>query len=154
VLTDETFVLMIGNQAMTGKAVTPSDPVVDAESPNHYVWVGSGASTDSDEPGGPRLFAIDIPTGQIVWIRTSASADFTGFVDDPMWRTGRALTANGELVSPAGGTGHIDGAPLDLGAPVLMAIAPTGPMSAIGSFATLSDGTLVAFGGIPFSQQG
>lgn len=154
VTSDESFVTFIANEAMSGKAVTVTiTPVVDAESPNHYVWTASGSSTDSDVPGGQRLFAIDAPTGQIVWIRTTAGPEFTGLVPDATFRRGQALTADGLLVSPAGGNGWIDGEPLDLGGPVLATVS-SNEMGAIGSFATLADGTLVSFGGMPFSQQG
>lgn len=63
------------------------------------------------------------------------------------------MTTDGLLISPNQGNGAIDGAPTDLGGPVL-AFTSSGETGAIGSFATLSDGTLVAFGGAPFSQQG
>ncbi len=154
VTSDESFVTFIANEAMSGKAVTVTiTPVVDAESPNHYVWTASGSPTDSDVPGGQRLFAIDAPTGQIVWIRTTAGPEFTGLVPDATFRRGQALTANGLLVSPSGGNGWIDGEPLDLGGPVLATVS-SNEMGAIGSFATLADGTLVSFGRMPFSQQG
>lgn len=154
VTSDEAFVTFVANQAMAGKAVTVTiTPVVDAESPSHYLWTASGSSDESSAPGGQRLFAIDAPTGQIVWIRTSPGSDFTGLVADQIFRRGQALTADGLLVSPSSGSGWIDGEPLDLGGPVL-STASSGELSAIGSFATLADGTLVAFGGTPFSQQG
>ena len=154
VTSDETYVTFVANQAMAGKAVTVTiTPVVDAESPSHYLWTASGSSDESSAPGGQRLFAIDAPTGQIVWIRTSPGPDFTGLVADQIFRRGQALTADGLLVSPSGGSGWVDGEPLDLGGPVL-GTASSGELSAIGSFATLADGTLVAFGGTPFSQQG
>ncbi len=50
-------------------------------------------------------------------------------------------------------SGWIDGAPLDLGGPVL-ATTSSGELSNVGNFATLADGTLVAYGRMPFSQQG
>lgn len=154
VTSDETFVTFIASEAMPGKAVTITiTPIVDAESPNHYGWTDSGSSTDSTVPGAQRLFAIDAPTGQIVWIRTSPGPEFTGLVADPIFRRGQVVTADGLLVSPSGGSGWIDGAPLDLGGPVL-ATASSGELGAIGSFATLADGTLVTFGRMPFSQQG
>ena len=154
VTSDETFVTFIASEAMTGKAVTVTiTPIVDAESPNHYGWTDSGSSTDSTVPGAQRLFAIDAPTGQIVWIRTSPGPAFTGLVADPTFRRGQAVTADGLLVSPSGGSGWIDGAPLDLGGPVL-ATTSSGELSNVGNFATLADGTLVAYGRMPFSQQG
>ena len=64
-----------------------------------------------------------------------------------------AVTSDGLLVSPARGDGSIDGEPTSLGGPVL-ALTSSGETGAIGSFATLADGTLIAFGGTPFSQQG
>ena len=152
VATNETMVFVIGNEAMTGKAVTPSDPIVDGESHNHYVWTGSGQAAPAG--GGQRLFAFDADTGQIVWIRTTAAG---GFVDlsttFPNSGSLTAVTTDGLLVSPNRSDGSIDGEPAQLGGPVI-AILSSGETGAIGSFATLADGTLVAFGGIPFSQQG
>ncbi len=152
VATDENKVFIVGNEAMTGKAVTPSDPIVDGESPNHYVWTGSGETAPVG--GGQRIFAVDVDTGQIVWIRTTASGGFTSLSTTfPNSGSLAAVTTDGLLVSPSRGNGSIGGEPTQLGGPVL-AILSSGETGAIGSFATLADGTLVAFGGIPFSQQG
>ncbi len=153
VTSDETFVTFVANEAMAGKSVTVTiTPVVDAESPNHFVWSASDSAIESDVPGGKRLFAIDAPTGQIVWVRTAPGAEFTGLVPDETLRRGQALTADGLLVSPSGGSGWIDGEPLDLGGPVL-AVTSSSELNT-GSFATLADGALVAYGRMPFSQQG
>jgi outer membrane protein assembly factor BamB len=152
VATNETMVFAIGNEGMTGKAVTPSDPIVDGESHNYYVWTGTGEAAPAG--GGERLFAFDVDTGQIVWIRTTAAGGFTSLSTTfPNSGSLTAVTTDGLLVRPARDNGSIDGEPAQLGGPVI-AILSSGETGAIGSFATLADGTLVAFGGIPFSQQG
>lgn len=152
VATNETMVFLVGNEAMTGKAVTPSDPVVDSESHNYYVWTGSGETAPAG--GGQRLFALDVDTGQIVWIRTTAAGGFANLSTKfPNSGSLIAVTTDGFLVSPSRGNGSIDREPAQLGGPVL-AVISSGEAGAIGSFAMLEDGTLVAFGGTPFSQQG
>jgi outer membrane protein assembly factor BamB len=152
--TDETLVVVTANQLQTGKNV-PVDgtPVVDAESYNHYVWTGTGAA--APDGGGERLFALQADTGEIVWIRTTAAGGFTDLFTKFLTGGGTlyAVTSDGLLVSPSRGNGSIGGEPSALGGSVLAATS-SGETGAIGSFATLSDGTLVAFGGIPFSQQG
>ncbi len=152
VATNETMVFVVGNGAETGKSVAQSTPIVDGESHNHYVWTGSGEP--APDGGGQRIFALDVDTGQIVWIRTTAAGGFTNLSTTfPNSGALTAVTTDGLLVSPSRGNGSIDGEPLALGGPVLT-IATSGETGAIGSFATRSDGTLVAFGGTPVSQQG
>jgi outer membrane protein assembly factor BamB len=152
--TDETLVVVTGDQLVTGKNVpTDSTPVVDGEPYNHYDWTGTGEI--APDGGGNRLFALDAASGQIVWIRTTATGGFTALSSKFPTGSGTlyAVTSDGLLVSPNRGNGAIDGEPTNLGGPVI-AITPSGETGAIGSFATLADGTLVAFGGMPFSQQG
>ncbi|MCA9859435.1 MAG: PQQ-binding-like beta-propeller repeat protein, partial [Thermomicrobiales bacterium] len=152
--TDETLVVVTANQLLTGKNVpTDGTPIVDGESFNHYNWTSTGEVVP--EGGGQRLFALQADTGEIVWIRTTAAGGFTALFSKFPIGSGPlyAVTSDGLLVSPNRGNGAIDGAPTPLGGPVL-ATTPSGEAGAIGSFATLADGTLVAFGGIPFSQQG
>ncbi len=152
--TDETLVVVTGDQLLTGKNVpTDGTPIVDGESYNHYDWTSTGEP--APEGGGNRLFALDAESGQIVWIRTTASGGFTDLSTKFPTGSGTlyAVTSDGLLISPSRGNGALDGEPAALGGPVL-AIAPSGETGAIGSFATLADGTLVAFGGTPFSQQG
>jgi outer membrane protein assembly factor BamB len=149
VATDEDKVFVVGNQAMTGKAVSPSTPIIDAEGSTHYVWTG-----DVTGEGAQRLFALDVDSGQIVWIRTTAAGGFANLSTRfPNSGALQAVTSDGQLVSPSRGNGAIDGAPTELGGSVISIIS-SGETGAIGSFATLADGTLVAFGGTPFSQQG
>ncbi len=152
--TDETLVVVTGNQLQPGKSVAvETTPVIDAEGHNHYIWTGSGEPAPAG--GGERLFALDAESGQIVWIRSSAAGGFTELATKFPGGSGTlyAVTSDGLLVSPSRGNGTIDGEPTALGRPVI-GMVPSGETGAVGSFATLVDGTLVAFGGTPFSQQG
>jgi outer membrane protein assembly factor BamB len=152
VATNETMVFVVGNGADTGKAVAQSTPIVDGESHNHYVWTGSGDKAPAG--GGQRLFAFDVETGQIIWIRTTAAGGFANLLTIfPNSGALYAVTTDGLLVSPSRSNGSIGGEPLALSGPVIGMVA-SGESGAIGSFATLSNGALVAFGGTPFSQQG
>ncbi len=151
---DETLVVVTADQLNTGKSVAAEGtPIVDAESYNHYVWTGTGDATP--DGGGERLFALRAGTGEIVWIRTTAAGGFTDLFTRFPTGSGalHAITSDGLLVSPSRGNGSIDGEPASLGGPVIGTVS-SGESGSIGSFATLADGTLVAFGGIPFSQQG
>jgi outer membrane protein assembly factor BamB len=149
VATDEDKIFLVANQVLTGKNVPESTPIVDAESANHYLWTGEATGE-----GAQRLFALDANSGQIVWIRTTAAGGFANLSTTfPNSGALSAVTTDGLLVSPSRGDGAIYGAPTALGGPVI-AILSSGETGAIGSFATLADGTLVAFGGMPFSQQG
>lgn len=151
---DETLLVVTANQLNTGKNVpVDSTPIVDGEPFNHYVWTGTGETAPTG--GGQRLFALQADTGELVWIRTTATGGFTDLFTKFPTGGGSlyAITSDGLLVSPNRGNGAIDAEPTALGGPVL-ATTSSNETGAIGSFATLADGALVAFGGLPFSQQG
>lgn len=102
--------------------------------------------------GGDNVFGIDAQTGEVVWIRSSNAAAFVMLTTSPGSSEGVwAVTGDGQVVKLAGESGLILGSPTKIGQPIVGLAVGSGTE---GTFAQLRGGTLVAFGAIPFSEQG
>jgi outer membrane protein assembly factor BamB len=157
VATNETFFYLIADEVTALSALDAEyDPIEDFSAPGSQSWVGSKASLEEDA-GGSHIFAVDATTGEIIWSRSSMAGGFVQL------RTGcpnscglTALTADGQLISPARDSGAIDGYqmlyPMVFERPPL-AVSDFG-FGDLGSFATLDDGTLINYGATPFNEMG
>jgi outer membrane protein assembly factor BamB len=155
VATNETSFYVIANEVVTPSALEDTEQtLVDYDGPGAGSWTGSKVAMAEPDVGGTHVFGIDAETGSVIWSRSSLAGRFM-----QVW-TGcpnscglRAATSDGYVVGLGRDSGSVSGDSTVLnGEPV--EIISGGATALNGQFATLADGTLVAFGHVPYREQG
>jgi hypothetical protein len=157
---DGGMVYVIGDDARTPGAdlFNAPTPRVDYDSGRNPWTADVPMQQESgDGTGGMRVYGINAFTGDIVWITTSKAGPFVMLNRGCHNSCGlEAITSDGIVVDINRGAGGVDGVPFNLSAPVLEITnggsAPDG--SRYSDFVTLNDGSIVAFGYVPFSEMG
>jgi outer membrane protein assembly factor BamB len=154
VATNETIFYVIANEvAAHSEAAAKHEPIVDADGPSPGSWTGSQAADEEPYIGGTHVFGLDAATGEVLWSRSSVAGGFIQLQTGCPNSCGlTAITSDGYNVGLNREDGSISGNPPQFeGEPVQVISGGSGEF---GDFATLADGALVAFGQVPFREQG
>ena len=154
VAAEETNVYLIADAVHPGKNSPQTEIVLDPVDASSAPWIGADAAATDSSVGGHRVYAIDVTTGQVLWGQTSQAGEFVQLMPGCIsYFCGLgAVTTDGHAVILDSSRGTIYGDAVRLGGDVLD--VSSGSESFSSSFATLTDGALVAFGRIPFNEQG
>jgi outer membrane protein assembly factor BamB len=153
VATNEHFFYLIGDEITSTSDIAPAGTALADYSECCAYWPGSKAAGFVSTDGESHVFGIDSNSGGVIWSRSTKAGGFTALITIfPQSGGLSAITADGHVIQLQRETGGILRDPLQLGGDVASAIS--GGSTEAGNFATLTDGSLVAFGGVPRSEQG